>query len=136
MASTVTTFEFNANTGEMKEVNTISTLPEDFKGKSTTAEIMIDAKGQYLYASNRGHDSIAVFKVDPKTALPNRIQVVSTGGATPRAFVLDPSGNYIIAGNQDTNNIQVLKIDRATGKLAPVGDKVALGAPVTFAFVK
>jgi 6-phosphogluconolactonase len=136
MASTVTTFDFNPNTGEMKEIGAISTLPDDFKGQSTTAEIMIDAKGQYVYASNRGHDSITVFAVDPKTALLTRIQTVSSGGSIPRAFVLDPSGNYIVAGNQKTDNIQVLKIDHATGKLTPVGDKVSVGAPVTFAFIK
>ena len=136
MASTITTFSFNPDTGEMKELNVVSTLPDDFKGNSTTAEIMIDSKGKYLYASNRGHDSIAVFSIDPKTALPTRIQVESTGGAIPRAFVLDPSGNYVIAGNQKTNNITVFKIDHATGKLTPAGDKVELGAPVTFAFVK
>jgi 6-phosphogluconolactonase len=136
MASTITTFTFNPDTAEMKDINTISTLPEDFKGQSTTAEIMIDSKGKYLYASNRGHDSIAVFSLDPKTALPSRIQVVSSGGSIPRAFVLDPSGNYIVAGNQKTNNVQVLKIDHATGKLSPVGDKVDVGAPVTFAFVR
>lgn len=136
MASTVTTFEFNPNTAEMKEVNSVSTLPDDFKGNSTTAEIMIDAKGRFLYASNRGHDSIAVFSIDPKTALPTRIQTVSSGGAIPRAFVIDPSGDYVLAGNQNTNNISVLKVDHTTGKLTPVGEKVELGAPVTFAFVK
>jgi 6-phosphogluconolactonase len=136
MASTITTFDFNANTGAMKEIGTVSTLPDDFKGKSTTAEIMIDAKGQYLYGSNRGHDSIAVFSIDPKTALPTRIETVSTGGKTPRAFVIDPSGNYILVGNQDTHNILVLKIDHASGKLSPVNEKIELGAPVTFAFVQ
>ena len=136
MASTVTIFEFDANTGAMKDIGVVSTLPEDFKGKSTTAEIEIDAKGQHVYASNRGHDSIAVFDVDPKTALLKLVQNVSSGGSTPRAFVIDPSGNFIVAGNQKTNNFSVLKIDHATGKLTPVGDKVELGAPVTFAFVK
>jgi 6-phosphogluconolactonase len=136
MASTVTTFDFNPKTGEMKDIGVVSTLPDDFKGKSTTAEIMIDAKGQHLYASNRGDDSITVFSIDPKTALPKRIDITPTGGKTPRAFVIDPSGNYIVAGNQDTNTIQVLKIDKATGKLSPVNEKIQLGAPVTFAFVK
>ena len=136
MASTVTTFEFDPNTGAMKETDVVSTLPADFKGKSTTAEIEIDAKGRHVYASNRGHDSIAVFDVDPKTGKLTLVQNMSTGGSIPRAFVIDPSGNYIVAGNQKTDNITVLKIDRNSGKLTPVDEKIALGAPVTFAFVK
>ncbi len=136
MASTITTFDFDANTGTLKDVDVISTLPADFKGQSTTAEIEVDAKGQHVYASNRGHDSIAVFDVDSKTGKLKFVQAVTTSGSIPRAFVLDPSGNFILAGNQKTNNISVLRIDKATGKLTPLGDRIELGAPVTFAFVK
>ncbi len=136
MASTVTTFDFDAEKGTMKEIDSVSTLPSDFKGKSTTAEIFTDAAGKFVYASNRGHDSIAVFAVDAATGKLKFLHTESTGGKTPRGFMIDPSGNYIVAGNQDTNSIAVLKIDRKTGKLAPVSEKVDLGAPVTFAFVK
>jgi 6-phosphogluconolactonase len=136
MASAVTTFDFDAGTGAMKEIDMVSALPADYKGKSTSAEIEIDARGRFVYTSNRGHDSIAVFAVDPKTAKLSLIQNQSTGGAIPRAFVLDPSGNYIVAGNQNTNNIAIFKIDGATGKLSPTGEKLELGAPVTFAFLK
>ncbi len=136
MASTVTTFDFNATAGTMKETDSVSTLPADFKGQSTTAEIFTDAKGQYVYASNRGHDSIAVFAVAPDTGKLTFLQTESTGGKTPRGFMIDPSGNYLVAGNQDTNSVSVLKIDRKTGKLSPVSQKLDLGAPVTFAFVK
>ncbi len=136
MASSVTTFEFNPATGAMKDIDVVSALPADFKGQSTAAEIQIDARGEHLYTSNRGHDSIAVFDIDRKTAKPTLVQNVSTGGSIPRGFVLDPSGNFIVVGNQQTNNITTLRIDHATGKLTPAGDKVALGAPVTFVFLK
>jgi 6-phosphogluconolactonase len=136
MASTVTTFDFDANNGTMKEIDSVSTLPADFTGKSTTAEIFTDAKGTFVYASNRGHDSIAVFAVDKATGKLKFLQAESTGGKTPRGFMIDPSGNYIVAGNQDSNSISVLKIDRKTGKLSPASEKVDLGAPVTFAFVQ
>jgi 6-phosphogluconolactonase len=136
MASTVTTFEFDPNTAAMKEIDVVSTLPADYKGESTTAEIEVDAKGQHVYASNRGHDSIAVFDVDQKTGKLKLVQNVTTSGSIPRAFVIDPSGNFILAGNQKTNNISVMRIDRATGKLTPLSEKIELGAPVAFAFVK
>jgi len=136
MASSVTTFEFNAETGAMKDIDVESALPADFKGQSTAAEIQIDKSGEHLYTSNRGDDSIAVFEIDKKTAKPKLVQNMSTGGQQPRAFVLDPSGNFLIAGNQKTNTIVVFKVDHATGKLTPAGDKIDLGAPVTFVFLK
>jgi 6-phosphogluconolactonase len=136
MAASVTTFEFDAQTGAMKDIDMVSALPADYKGEKSAAEIQIDARGEHLYTSNRGHDSIAVFDIDRKTAKPTLIQNISSGGAQPRAFVLDPSGNFLIAGNQKTNNISVFRIDHATGKLTATGDKIDLGAPVTFVFVK
>jgi 6-phosphogluconolactonase len=136
MASSVTTFEFNAANAAMKDIDVVSALPADFKGQSTAAEIQIDATGRHLYTSNRGHDSIAVFDIDPKTAKPKLVQNISTGGVTPRAFVIDPSGNFVIAGNQKTNSITTFKINHATGKLTAVGEKVALGSPVSFVFLK
>jgi len=136
MGSSVSTMEFDPNTGAMKQVDIVSTLPADFKGNSTCAEIAIDAAGKFVYASNRGHDSIAVFEVDPKTARLKLIQNQSTGGSTPRAFVLDASGNWIVVGNQDSNNFAVLKVDKNSGKLTATADKYNLGAPVTFVFLK
>ena len=136
MGSAVTTFEYDANTAAMKEIDMVSTLPADFKGQSTCAEIAVDARGRFVYASNRGHDSIAVFAVDAKTGKLTLIQNQSSGGAIPRSFTLDPSGNWLIAGNQNTNNLAILKVDRKTGKLTATGDKLDLGAPVTFVFVK
>jgi len=136
MAETVTTFDFNAETGEMKRTDVVSALPADFKGVSTAAEIEIDTAGRFVYASNRGHDSISVFAVDAKTAKLKLIQTMKTGGVQPRAFTLDPSGKYLIAGNQASNTMTTFKVDQATGMLQATGDKVELGAPVTFVFLK
>lgn len=136
MASSVTTFDYDAKTGAMKAIDVVSALPSDFKGQSTGAEIEIDARGRYVYTSNRGLDSIAVFSVDPKTAKLTLVQNAKTGGVMPRAFALFPGGNFLIAGNQKTNNMTIFKIDHATGKLEQAGEKVDLGAPVTFVFLK
>ncbi|MDE3195299.1 MAG: lactonase family protein [Acidobacteriota bacterium] len=136
MASSVTTFEYDPATAAMKEIDMVSALPANFKGESTGAEIQIDPAGKYVYSSNRGDDSISVFKVDPQTAKLTLIQNQSTGGKQPRAFVLDPAGNFLICGNQATNTITTFRIDHATGKLTPTGEKYDLGAPVTFVFLK
>ena len=136
MGSSVTTFEYDAGTAEMKEIDMVSALPADFKGQSSGAEIEIDSSGKFLYTSNRGHDSIAVFSLDSKTGKPTLIQNQSTGGKTPRGFALDPSGNFLVAGDQDTNDIAVFRVDKSTGKLSPTSGKYDLGAPVTFVFVK
>jgi 6-phosphogluconolactonase len=120
----------------MKEIDMVSALPPDFKGVSTAAEIEIDKAGKFVYTSNRGHDSIAVFAVDQSTGKLKLIQNQSTGGKQPRAFMLDPTGSYLIAGNQNTNTMTTFKVDKGTGKLTPTGDKYDLGAPVTFVFVK
>jgi 6-phosphogluconolactonase len=136
MGSSVTTFEYDPATAAMKETDMVSALPADFKGQSTAAEIEVDSRGKFLYTSNRGHNSIAVFALEPKTGKPTLIQNQSTGGKTPRGFALDPSGNFLVVGNQDTNNIAVFRVDQNTGKLSPAGGKYDLGAPVTFVFVK
>ncbi|HKD09563.1 MAG TPA: lactonase family protein [Bryobacteraceae bacterium] len=136
MASAVTTFTYDPATAAMKEIDMTSALPADFNGKSTGAEIEVDSRGKFLYTSNRGLDSIAVFSLDSKTGKPTLIQNQSTGGKTPRGFALDPSGNFLVVGNQDTNTIAVFRVDQNTGKLSPAGGKYDLGSPVTFVFVK
>jgi len=136
MGSSVTTFEYNPDTAAMKELDMVSALPAGFKGQSSGAEIAIANNGNFVYASNRGNDSIAVFRVDKKTGKLTLIQNQSTLGKQPRAFALDPTGNYLIAGNQQTNTMATFKVDRNTGMLSPTGDKYDLGAPVTFVFLK
>ena len=135
MFSSVSTLEFDVAKGTLKELEQVSALPAPTPGNSG-AEIQISGDGRFVYSSNRGHDSIAVFAGDPQTALLKLIQNEPTGGQTPRAFVLDPSGNFLVAGNQNTNSFTLHRVDKATGKLSPAGSPVELGAPVTFAFVK
>src|ERR1017187_8378691 len=95
MASTITVFAFTPATGKLQEQQTISTLPAGFKGENTTAEIEVDAKGKFLYVSNRGDDSIAVFAVDPHNGNLSFVQRVPTGGQAPRHFTLDPTGKWM-----------------------------------------
>jgi 6-phosphogluconolactonase len=136
MGSSVSTFTYDPITAAMKLIDDVSALPADFKGESTGAEIAIDTAGKFVYSSNRGHDSIAVFAVDQGSGKLSLIQNQSTGGSQPRSFILDPSGNYLIAGNQKTNSMTTFKVDKTTGRLTATGDKYDLGAPVTFVFLK
>jgi 6-phosphogluconolactonase len=136
MGEIVTTFDWDASRGALTAIGEVSALPADFHGKSTSAEIQIDAHGRHVYSSNRGHDSISVFNVDPKSGKLTLVETEGTQGKTPRFFCLDPSGRYLLAGNQDTNTITTFRVDPKSGKLTPTGDKYELGKPVCFVFVK
>jgi len=135
MGSTVTALAHDAKTGALKEIQTVSTLPEDFHGRSSGAEIAIHPSGKFLYASNRGHDSIAVFVIDEKTGRLTLVQHQSTLGKTPRGFAIDPTGQFLIAANQDSGNVVVFRIDEQTGKLAETGQSIEVGKPVCIVFV-
>jgi 6-phosphogluconolactonase len=118
MGSTITHYSCNPSTGNLTAQESVSTLPDDFKGTNTTAEIRIHPSERFVYGSNRGHDSIAVFARDPANGKLSRIQIISSGGAHPRNFCLSPDGAWLICANRDTNNIAVFKVDAGTGKLA------------------
>jgi 6-phosphogluconolactonase len=133
MGSTVTAFSYDAH-GTLKEQQTISTLPQDFKGKNDTAEIEVHPKGKFLYGSNRGHDSIAVFAIGPKGML-KAVEYVSTEGKMPRSFAIDPTGSYLFAANQGSNKIVVFRIDSQTGHLRPTGEALEAPAPVCIKFM-
>jgi 6-phosphogluconolactonase len=111
----------------------IATLPSDFSGRKEAAEIAIHPSGKWLFASNRGHDSIAVFAIDRKTGMLTSAGIFSTGGKEPRHFALDPSGQFLLAENQNSNDIVVFRIDPATGALTQVS-KTPAPSPVCLAF--
>jgi 6-phosphogluconolactonase len=136
MKSQVETMSYDPVKGPGKVLATVAGLPDDFKGQSTAAEIMLDSKGKTLYTSNRGHNSITVFSVDGKTGTLKRTANVPSGGKTPRFFTLDPTGKYLLAANQDSNNITVFKVDAGTGALTPAGEVVQTGAPVDILFLR
>ena len=130
MGNTVTAFAYDPATGSLEEIQSISSLPADFKGTSYTADVQVHPSGKFLYGSNRGHDSIAAFAIDEKTGKLEFLEAESTQGKTPRNFAMDPAGNFLFAENQDTDTVVVFRIDRATGKLEPTGTKVSVPMPV------
>lgn len=126
---------FTIDEGRLTQVQELSTLPSEYSGSNTTAEILIDASGKFLYISNRGHGSIAVYAIDTAGML-SLVEQAASGGRIPRNFSLDPSGNYLLSSNQDTENIVVLRIDRTTGRLTPTGVQMPLANPGSLAFVR
>jgi len=130
MANTVTAFAYDPAKGTLTEIQKISTLPADFHGTSYTAEVQVHPSGKFVYGSNRGHDSIAIFAVDPATGKLTAAGHQSTLGKNPRNFALDPTGQYLLAENQDSNSIVVFRIDLKTGGLTQVGEPVEIPSPV------
>jgi len=134
---TASTFSYDAQRGALKLLATVSTVPKDYKvtKDDSTAEIRVHPSGKFVYGSNRGPDSIAVFSVDSTTGTLHPIEYVSTQGKTPRGFNIDPTGSYLIAGNQDSDSLVVFRIDQKTGRLTPTGQKLEAYAPVDVEFV-
>jgi 6-phosphogluconolactonase len=127
--STIMLFNWDTKRGALSEVQTVSTLPKDFQGKSACAEIQVHPSGKFVYASNRGRDSIAVFSVDAKTGRLTLIQDVPSGGKTPRNFDMDPTAHWLLVTNHDSNTAMVFRIDQQTGKLTPTGQPVDVPSP-------
>jgi 6-phosphogluconolactonase len=130
LTSTVTTFRYTAATGALEPLQTLSTLPADFTRTNSTAEVMVHPSGKFLYGSNRGHNSIAIFTIDPETGLLTAAGHEPTQGRTPRNFTIDPTGTYLLAANQESNNVVVFRIDPATGRLTVTGPPVEVFTPV------
>ena len=135
MGSRVIVFSYDAAHGALHEVQSISTLPADYKGPDASAEIQIDREGRHLYASNRGHNSIAVFSIDPRDGKLTKTQNASTMGDWPRSFVLDPTGKYLIVADQNSDRLVSFTIDPQDGRLLPTGKSQDAGSPVCILFV-
>lgn len=134
MTSSVTAFRWEADRGAMTEIHTLSTLPDGFKGSNSTAETRVSPDGRFVYVSNRGHDSIAIFSADPATGRLTAAGHAPSGGKTPRNFGIDPSGRHLIAANQGSNTLVVFSVDPKTGALTPTGQVVEVPKPVCVRF--
>jgi 6-phosphogluconolactonase len=135
MGSTITAFSYDTKKGKLKELQAVSTLPKDFSGENDTAEIVVHPSGKFLYGSNRGHDSLAIFAIDPTKGALSFVEHASVKGKTPRNFEIDPSGKRLLVANQDTNNIVEFTIDQTTGKLTATGTELKVPTPVCIKFL-
>lgn len=133
--STVTAFVYDRQRGKLRARQTISTLPDGYSENNSTAEVQVHPSGRFLYGSNRGHDSIAVFAIDGAAGTLTAVEHEPTGGSTPRNFGIDPTGKLLLAANQRSNTIVVMRIDPRTGELTPVGAEVEVPSPVCIKFL-
>ncbi|MBL8213380.1 MAG: lactonase family protein [Bryobacterales bacterium] len=130
-----TMLRYDTARGVFEEGPTGRTVPESYREPMTCAEVEVHPSGEYVYVSNRGHNSIAAMRIDPATGAPSLIETFALGGSNPRSFNIDPSGRFLIAMLQRVNAIVPLRIDRATGKLSRYAENMALPAPVCAKFV-
>ncbi len=135
LGSTITAFEYDRESGSLSEFQVTGTLPTGFSGSNTTADIHVHPSGSFVYGSNRGHDSIAVFSVDQDDGRLTPLGHRSTGGRAPRNFSIDPSGRFLLAANQDSDTIVTFHIDQESGLLAPTGRELNIPMPVCIRFL-
>lgn len=135
LQSSITAFTYDGSRGVLKKMNTITTIPKGFAGSNDTAEIKVHPSGKFLFASNRGHDSIAVFSINSHTGALTLVDHLPTRGKTPRNFEIDPTGKLLFVANQDTDKIVVFRINPNDGRLTPTGQSLHVPAPVCLKFM-
>ena len=124
MGSSLTAFAYDPNRGKLSQLQTVSTLPQTFNGPNSCAEAQVHPSGNFVYASNRGHDSIAIFGIHSRTGKLTGLGYQPTQGKTPRHFGFAPGGKWLLAENQDSDTIAVFRVDAETGKLIPAGQPI------------
>jgi 6-phosphogluconolactonase len=135
LTSTITVFGYEPSTGVLKELQTVSTRPEYFEGANTAAEIGVHPSGKYLYVSNRGHNSVVLFSVDPDRGTLRYVEEQGTGGKTPRHFGIEPSAKHLAIGNQGSDTVLVCRIDEGNGRLKPSGVFAEAPSPACVKFL-
>ncbi|MDF1744287.1 MAG: lactonase family protein [Gimesia sp.] len=134
---TITAMKYNAKQGSFEEIQTISTVPEETPAKgNSTAEVQVHPSGKFLYGSNRGPNTIAMYQIDQQTGKLTSTGFESTGGEIPRNFKIDPTGKFLLAANQNTHNVVVFKINQETGTLQNTGHEIRVPKPVCIKFVR
>jgi 6-phosphogluconolactonase len=134
LLNTVTAFSYDPPSGSLHEIQTVGTLPDDFAGRNSTAEIAVHPSGRFLYGSNRGHDSLALYAIDPANGQLTLLGHEPTQGRTPRNFALDPTGQWLLAANQESASVVVFRVDAQSGRLHPTGQVLEVPSPVCVLF--
>jgi 6-phosphogluconolactonase len=129
----VTSYRYSAQ-GRLTPFQIVSSLPDTYTGNSRASEIAVSTDGRFLYGSNRGYDSLALYSIDQRTGRLAPIEWISSEGKTPRLFVLDPTAAYLYAANEDSDTIVKFNVDASTGRLSPTNDVVKTGSPVCILF--
>lgn len=132
--STIAVYDYTAANGALTPRQTVSTLPENFAGNNSTAEVRVHPNGRFVYGSNRGHDSIAVFAVNPADGSLKPIEQAPSGGKIPRNFALSPNGKWLVCAHQESGNLTVFRVNAETGRLTPTTHSAAVPMAVCVLF--
>jgi len=132
---TITTFAYEPASSALTEIQTITTLPDDFAGHNSCAEVRVHPSGRFLYGSNRGHDSIAVYRINRRKGTLTFVEHETTDIKTPRNFNIDPTGEFCLVANQGSDSVVAFRINPKTGTLEPTGHKITVGRPVCIRFL-
>ena len=133
--STLAVLSYDDRKGVFKELQIVSTLPEGYDGESTCADVQVSPSGAFVYGSNRGHDSIVIYRVHQRTGRLTYVGNEPTRGKTPRSFGVDPTGRFLLAANQDSDTIVTFRIEPRSGKLLPTGHAMQVPTPVCVKFL-
>jgi 6-phosphogluconolactonase len=134
LASSLTVDDYDNDSGELRPRQTVSSLPAGFAGENTCAHVAVSMDGRFVYGSNRGHDSIAIWSVDPATGEVGLLGHEPTRGRTPRNFAIDPTGAWLLAANQDSDTIVTFRRDSESGNLAATDHVTDTPSPVAILF--
>lgn len=135
LSSTLTVFAFSSADATLRQLQDVRTTPAEFSGDNSLAEVLVDKEGKFVYASNRGHDSVAVFAIDPSKDTVSLVEHVPAGGKTPWSIALDPTGSFLFAGNRASSNLAVFRVDSKTGRLTSTGQVLDVPEPTSIVFV-
>ncbi len=135
ISCTITVFDYDQARGSFAALQTISTKPDPVKPGDSTAEVVVHPSGRFVYGSNRGPDTLAIYSADPASGKLTLVGFQPTGGKSPRNFAIDPTGQFLLAANQNSDTIRVFRVDQGTGRLAPVGEPAACPSPVCIRFL-
>ena len=133
--SILSSFHFDSKTGEVRPINTVPTIPADFKERNALADIRLHPNGKFVYGSNRGHDSLVIARIEEETGKMIPVDIASTLGGNPREFDFEPSGKFLYVGNQTTNQMVTFAVDPDTGKMTPTGAKIEIPKPACVKFL-
>lgn len=136
LSSSMTVFDYDAERGVLREVQTISLLPSEYTGSNASADVQVHPSGRFVYGSNRGDDTIAVFAVDRDSGKLTFVNRAKSHGKTPRIFAIDPTGQFLIAANEDSSTLVVFRIDQKSGRLTATGEQAAAPKPTCVKFVQ
>jgi 6-phosphogluconolactonase len=132
--SSLSSYHYDANTADISLIQTIATIPADYTRNNSPADVHVHPNGRFVYSSNRGHDSIAIFRIDEGSGRMTPVDIVSTQGSTPRGFNFEPGGRFLFAGNQGTGSVVTFAVDEDSGTLTPTGAKAEVPRPVCVQF--